>query len=80
MNESDTHKCDRPDHRLFFKDQMATMSRSTEITKNMFCFNEYEKCAPYLVYRECGSEYVEIDLFPSEFNRAKEILKECKEQ
>lgn len=73
------HKCEMADHCPFFKDQMAKMPRSTEIMMEMYCEKEYEKCARHIVLIECGSEHVPIDLFPNEFQRAREIVLECKE-
>jgi hypothetical protein len=58
---------------------MARMPRSTKIMMEMFCKEEYEKCARHVVYKECGSEHVPIDLFPNEFKRARKIVSQCKE-
>jgi hypothetical protein len=79
MIEDNIYKCELVGYCPFFRDQMAEMPRSTRITMEIFCREEYEKCARHIVFEECGSENVPIDLFPSEFKRAEEIVSQCKE-
>ena len=75
-----TPGCTLIDDCPFYKERMARMPRSTEIMKEMFCKNEYAKCARYLVYRECGREHIPIDLFPNEFEKGRKIVAQCKEK
>ena len=79
MNKENEYKCELVEYCPFFKDQMAGMPRSTRIAMEMFCKEEYQECARFVVFIECGAENVPSDLFPGEMKRARKIVSEFEE-
>lgn len=59
---------------LFFNDQMASMPSTSGVFKMMYCNDNFEKCARYMVATGAGKEAVLDDLFPNQQDRAKQIL------
>lgn len=58
----------------FFNDQMAEMPSMAHIIKNRYCRDDNSQCARFMVFSALGREAVPIDLYPSQVERAKEIL------
>jgi hypothetical protein len=59
---------------LFFNDQMADMPSMSNIIKQRYCRENNTQCARHMVFRILGSENVPSDLYPSQKERAEEIL------
>jgi len=56
----------------FFNDKMKDMPKTAAFIKNKLCLSDYESCARYRIYKECGGKSVPLDLFP---NNAEEVNK-----
>ena len=59
----------------FFKDHMARKPATADIYKRLYCQEDHQGCARYLVYRSLGKEKVPSDLFPTQSVRAKNLIK-----
>ncbi|MBN2890694.1 MAG: hypothetical protein JXL97_02395 [Bacteroidales bacterium] len=57
----------------FYNDKMANMPNNTEELKQKFCLTDKTNCARYIVVTKFGG--VPSDLFPDNFERAQEIVK-----
>lgn len=58
----------------FFNDFMANMPAAAELIKLRFCKNDNATCARYIVSKALGKTNVPVDLFPSQSERAQELL------
>jgi hypothetical protein len=58
----------------FFNDKLANMPTVSGYLKKQFCRDIYNSCARYLVAQSIGSTIVPADLFPTEKQRAQEII------
>jgi hypothetical protein len=59
---------------LFFNDQMADMPSMTDIIKERYCRGSNVHCARHMVFRVYGRAAVPEDLYPSQVERAEEIM------
>jgi hypothetical protein len=66
--------CELSDTCLFFNDQMADMPSMSSIIKDRYCKGSNTLCARHMVFRVQGREAVPKDLYPSQIERADEIL------
>ena len=62
----------------FFNDKMANMPSTAEIIKKNNCKSDYTKCARYMVSKALGKEKVPSDLFPTQIENAKQLIKDKK--
>ena len=58
----------------FFNDKMANTPAMANMMKKKYCQGDSSKCARYMIFTKLGKEAVPIDLFPSQKERAAEIL------
>lgn len=58
----------------FFNDEMADMPSMSSIIKDRYCKGSNVMCARHMVYRVRGRDEVPADLYPSQVERADEIL------
>lgn len=61
----------------FFHDQMASMPAMADMVKSQYCSGERadnSKCARHMVFVVFGSPQVPSDLYPSEVERAEELI------
>lgn len=58
----------------FFNDQMTEMPSMAQIIKDRYCKGSNVNCARHMVFRVLGRERVPADLYPSQVERAEEIL------
>jgi len=66
--------CEIIDTCLFFNDQMADMPSMSSIIKERYCRGSNTSCARHMVFRVLGRDAVPSDLYPSQVERADEIL------
>jgi hypothetical protein len=59
---------------IFFNDQMAEMPAMSDIIKQRYCRDSNTHCARHMVFRVFGSAAVPSDLYPSQVDRAEQIL------
>lgn len=59
---------------MFFNDQMAEMPSMSNIIKERYCKGSNTNCARYMVFQALGREAVPTDLYPSQVERAEEIV------
>jgi len=59
---------------IFFNDQMAEMPAMAEIIKKRYCRGSNIHCARHMVFRTLGKDAVPVDLYPSQTERAEEII------
>ena len=61
----------------FFHDQMAAMPSTAEMVKSQYCSGPRADnivCARHMIFEKLGSAAVPSDLYPSDAQRAREIL------
>lgn len=58
----------------FFNDQMAEMPSMAEIIKQRYCRSSNVHCARHMVFRALGRPAIPRDLYPSQVERAEEII------
>ena len=58
----------------FFNDQMADMPAMSDVIKARYCTGDSAPCARFQVYQALGRPAVPRDLYPSEVERAREII------
>jgi len=59
---------------IFFNDRMSGKPATAELMKKQYCLSDNSACARYMVFKAKGSTAVPSDLFPSQIDRAKELL------
>lgn len=63
---------------LFFNDQMAEMPSMSNIIKQRYCRGSNTQCARHMVFRTLGRPSVPSDLYPSQTERADELIAAAK--
>ncbi len=58
----------------FFNDRMAEMPATTQLMKKRYCLGDQAQCARHMVFSRFGSEKVPIDLYPTQVERAQQLL------
>lgn len=58
----------------FFNEQMADMPSMSQIIKRRYCRGSNVRCARHIVFRALGRDAVPEDLYPSQVDRAEEII------
>ncbi|HEX9109102.1 MAG TPA: hypothetical protein VF832_17770 [Longimicrobiales bacterium] len=58
----------------FFNDRMANMPATAQLIKNRYCLGVQDSCARHMVFEKLGSPAVPADLYPTQVERAKEVL------
>lgn len=59
---------------LFFNDNMASMPATAELLKARFCRGDSTGCARFMVFSRLGREGVPADLYPTQTDRAQQML------
>ncbi|WP_319475677.1 hypothetical protein [Marispirochaeta aestuarii] len=58
----------------FFNDKMQNMPSLASMMKKRYCLGDSSECARHIVFLALGSEKVPSDLFPSQVDRARQIV------
>ena len=58
----------------FFNDKMEDMPSMAHIFKDRYCRSDCLSCARYQVFTALGRESVPSDLFPSQVDRAQDVI------
>ncbi len=58
----------------FFNDRMGDMPATAQLMKKRFCLGEQTTCARFMIFSTLGSENVPMDLYPTQVERARELL------
>ncbi|MEQ8170480.1 MAG: hypothetical protein ABRQ38_16455 [Candidatus Eremiobacterota bacterium] len=59
----------------FFNNKMPDRPATAELMKKKYCQGDNSQCARYIIFKKLGSSKVPIDLYPSQLDKAKIILK-----
>jgi len=59
----------------FFNDAIPNMPITEQHLKSIYCTDQPQTCARYIVGKALGKEQVPLDLFPDELSRAERIIK-----
>lgn len=59
---------------IFFNDKMANKPGTANLMKQNYCKGSFKDCARYLVCKALGRDKVPADLYPSQMERARELL------
>jgi len=59
----------------FFNDAIPNMPITEQHLKSIYCTDQPEMCARYIICKALGKDQVPIDLFPDEVPRAERIIK-----
>lgn len=59
---------------IFFNDHMTDMPTMSGIIKQRYCRGSNAQCARHLVFRRLGRDSVPADLYPSQLERAEQIV------
>jgi hypothetical protein len=71
--------CERLDKCPMVNDSKNGTTSDYEKIKKEYCYNNYSKCARYMVLTSVGGDFVPGDLLPRQAERAKEIIDEALE-
>jgi hypothetical protein len=63
----------------FFNDKMANMPMITQAYKQKYCHGDCSNCARYMVLCALGRQFVPVDLFPNQQDRAEYIIVKSKD-
>ena len=74
MDDSPKSECKYAQICPFFNDKLAKMPSLTGLIKKQFCYDDYEKCARFLVRESLGADRTPADLYPNDFERAKRLV------
>ena len=66
--------CELTEKCVFFNGHMAGMPSTADMLKNLYCLQDFDKCARYMIVKELGREKVPADLFPNQIEKARSIL------
>lgn len=58
----------------FFHDRMDDVPAIAEMIKQRLCKGDNSRCARHMVFERLGSAAVPTDLYPSEIDRARQLL------
>ena len=59
----------------FFNDTMTTKPATADIIKKSYCRGDNSQCARWMVASALGKEAVPSNLYPSQADQARELLK-----
>jgi hypothetical protein len=59
---------------IFFNDRMEAMPSTSGWLKGRYCRDRFEECARYRVYKTLGRPLVPVDLFPTQLQRALDLI------
>ena len=68
-------RCELIEKCIFFNDKMQGMPSTAATYKKIYCEQDFEKCARFMVAKALGREKVPEDLFPNQKDRAENIIK-----
>lgn len=71
-------RCELTDTCIFFNELMADMPSAVGTYKMLYCEDNFQSCARYIIRQELGKEAVPVDLFPHQKDRIDKILKHHK--
>lgn len=60
---------------IFFNDGMPRMPKTADAMKRRYCENDNFTCARYIVLQARGQEAVPDDLYPSDIDAARALLR-----
>jgi len=60
---------------IFFNDQMPNMPSTAAVYKKIYCEQDFQNCARFMIFKAIGRESVPKDLFPNQKERAETIIK-----
>jgi hypothetical protein len=66
--------CELMDCCQFFKDNMQGMPKTAEYIKHKLCFDNYEVCNRFRIFKELGKDSVPPDLDPDDTEQVQKIL------
>lgn len=58
----------------FFNNKMKDMPKSADYIKSKLCLRDYESCARYRIYKECGGKSIPLDLFPDDTEEVNNVI------
>ncbi|HZV81114.1 MAG TPA: hypothetical protein VFF53_02990 [Geobacteraceae bacterium] len=67
--------CELTEKCIFFNDQMPNMPSTAAVYKKIYCDQDFDNCARYMIVKAMGREKVPGDLFPNQKERAENIIK-----
>ncbi len=59
---------------IFFNDKMQDKPATAEMMKNRYCRGNFDACARHRVFKVLGGSCVPSDMFPTQAERADQIL------
>lgn len=68
-------KCELIEKCIFFENQIIEMPSTATAFKQLYCEQNYEKCARYMVAKTIGFDKVPDDLYPGQRDQAEKIIK-----
>lgn len=60
---------------IFFNDKMENKPATANMMKEKYCKGSFKECARYNVCKRLGKEKVPLDLYPSQHDKATELVK-----
>lgn len=70
--------CEKLEGCPFYRGKLVIETNIGETLKEKYCMNDKESCARYMVFKNCGPEYVNDTLFPHMKDKAIYLIGEYK--
>ena len=67
-------RCEYTESCPFFKEKLGRMPAMSTLYVNSYCMGNFISCARYRVRTTVGKEHVNPDLFPSQHDKAEQII------
>ncbi len=58
----------------FFNDRMGEMPATAQLMKKRYCQGDQTRCARHMVFEKLGSQMVPLDLYPTQIERARQVI------
>lgn len=58
----------------FFNDKIDDMPTLASMYKNKYCKGFFDDCARHIIFEKLGKNFVPVDLFPNEQDKATKVL------
>lgn len=72
-------KCEIWEGCVFRNNRMPCDASLAAIYKRHYCSGDYTNCARYMIYKTAGKDFLPVNLYPNQQDRAREIVAKAQE-
>lgn len=66
--------CEILDCCQFFNDNMKNLPKTAEYIKDKVCFDDFESCSRFKMYKAAGEGAAPLDLYPDDTEDVKKVM------